>query len=129
MEAGGAAGAARPLAFSSRLFPAHRGWAVFPRLSLANHECEPNCQVAYTETNHALLVCVRALAADEEVSISYVSTSLPYAARQAKLLARYGFRCVCARCEAEAAAEEEEEEEEATEAPGEEPAAKRRRRP
>ena len=117
-------GGERVLKFSSRLFPPHKGFSVYPRVSLANHSCEPNCQVAYMENNQALLVSLRDLGPGEEVSISYVSAAVPYAERQAKLRARYGFTCICSLCRAEAA---EEAQEAAEQAPSQ-PTAKRVKR-
>jgi len=86
---------------SSKLFPPHKGWAVFPFLSLINHDCSPNSQVIFTEDNTALVITSRELASSEEVSISYVPTSLPVVERRAQLRARYGFDCHCATCTSE----------------------------
>ena len=87
--------------FSSRIFPACKGWAVFPLLSLANHSCDPNCEVAFIDSNMVRLLAQREIEAGEELSISYVDVTQPTEVRRRKLQARYGFHCVCPRCTAD----------------------------
>eukprot|EP00965_Chrysotila_dentata_P097929 3237682-Pleurochrysis_carterae.AAC.3 len=60
-----------------------------------------SAQVIFTEDNTALVITSRELASSEEVSISYVPTSLPVVERRAQLRARYGFDCHCATCTSE----------------------------
>ena len=68
--AGDAAKTGRRVEFSSRLFPSHKGWAVYPLLSLANHSCVPNCEVVFFSSNVVHLITTRPVAAGEELCIS-----------------------------------------------------------
>ena len=73
-----------------------------------NHSCLPNCKVsAVAEAAQGTTVTVRALravAAGEELSITYIGLNQGVRERRKLLKKGYGFRCSCKRC-----AEEEEE--------------------
>lgn len=81
--------------------------AYFPLGSLFNHSCAPS--VAYTECSWeegapaptVTFVALRALAAGEEATHSYIDSSLPVASRRKKLLLTYRFACACSRCQQE----------------------------
>jgi len=45
------------------------------------------------------LVARRPIAAGEELSITYMDSSRPFAERRARLLHGYGFECACAKCQ------------------------------
>lgn len=114
------------------------GIALFPVVSLFNHDCDCNCeaeQLLHTDgiedemqkqstenPDGTVSTCmvypdvftrprglyrvmeIRTLRhADPDVplTISYVDTSLPVAARRKKLLEDYFFECTCTRCESE----------------------------
>ncbi|CDS13365.1 hypothetical protein LRAMOSA05543 [Lichtheimia ramosa] len=114
------------------------GRALFPVVSLFNHDCDCNCeaeQILHTDgiedemqkqstenPDGTVSTCmvypdvftrprglyrvmeIRTLRhADPDVplTISYVDTSLPVAARRKKLLEDYFFECTCTRCESE----------------------------
>ncbi|SPO04254.1 uncharacterized protein DNG_06937 [Cephalotrichum gorgonifer] len=65
-------------------------------LAMANHSCVPNASVhIYGRT--AILVSDRAIAKDEEITISYTNPSYPLAQRRQDL-AKYHFECTCPRC-------------------------------
>lgn len=98
----------RQLEFSTSLFPSYKGYAVFPRLALANHSCAPNCAVEFTFAGSMFLLtqpqaCV---SAGDELTISYLDASLGTTAaegdadraRRRRLLQPYGFVCSCAKC-------------------------------
>ena len=86
------------LEFSSRLFPSAKGWAVYPLLSLANHSCDPNCKVTFSDSNMVSLITLREIASGEELTLSYVDVHANLEKRRGKLQARYGFHCVCSKC-------------------------------
>lgn len=73
------------------------GIALYPRLSLLNHSCQPNCVLAFRGTT-ALLRPLRRLAAGEELTIAYCDVVDSRAARQALLAQQYFFACRCERC-------------------------------
>ena len=82
------------------------GTAMYSIACKMNHSCEPNVVILYKPskgwgTNHPLTVhCValRDIAANEELTISYIdAANLSYEQRQAGL-ANYGFRCRCTKC-------------------------------
>jgi hypothetical protein len=45
----------------------------------------------------AVIIALRRISKNEEVTISYIDEELPYKERQA-LLADYGFSCKCSKC-------------------------------
>lgn len=75
---------------------------LWPEAALLNHSCAPNtCMVAARE---ALIVRVcEAVTAGQELTCSYLGADItaPYQVRQAALSERWGFKCGCARCQAE----------------------------
>merc|ERR1712232_425842 len=99
------------LAFSTALFPSYRGYAIFPRLALANHSCEPTCAVEFTFAGTLFLLAqgVGKVQPSTELTISYLDASLgvkvsssPMAReKRRKLLRPYGFECACPCCIAE----------------------------
>ena len=84
---------------------ARKGSAVYAMASLFNHACEPNLDVCFPQ-NSALLALRAARDVDpgEQLTLSYIDTSLPLHKRRQALEQGYGFRCRCPRCR-----EEEEE--------------------
>jgi hypothetical protein len=93
--------------------------------SFANHSCDPNAKYDHDfdtqefDTGNGAPVgfffmdvtlksaattfrATRAIAAGEEITISYVGEGVSYAARQEQLLLNYGISCcTCAKCEKE----------------------------
>ncbi|KPA81886.1 hypothetical protein ABB37_04134 [Leptomonas pyrrhocoris] len=80
-----------------------RGQGIYGVGCLFNHSCDPNLNVQYAAVNDETLsvVALRDIAAGEELTISYIDTSLPYAVRQQQLLDHYLFECKCPRCRCE----------------------------
>lgn len=100
----GAGGQARELLLPSAALPPSRGVALYPHVALLNHSCAPNCEVVWAHPSLALasVVTTRGVEAGEELSISYVDARLGTRERRGALERRYGFRCDCGRCAAEA---------------------------
>ncbi|KAJ4455862.1 putative SET and MYND domain-containing protein [Paratrimastix pyriformis] len=70
---------------------------LFPRMSLFNHSCRPNCAFFSRGTT----LCARTIepiCAGDELCFSYVPPTHPRAARQEALTQAYGFQCQCPRC-------------------------------
>jgi hypothetical protein len=95
-----------PLSFTSGLFKACSGSAVFPLLSTINHSCAPNCEVTYIEDNHVVVFASRPIQPGEQLHIAYVNTDMESIERRTALLEDYGFDCTCNRCVAELKAAE-----------------------
>ena len=74
------------------------GTALYRLASLANHACEPSADVVMAVGGALALRARRALGAGEEVTITYLDSSLPGAVRRNRLLRGYGFECKCQRC-------------------------------
>ncbi|XP_006297502.2 histone-lysine N-methyltransferase ATXR2 [Capsella rubella] len=77
-----------------------QGTAFFPLQSCMNHSCCPNAKAFKREEDRdgqAVILALRSISKNEEVTISYIDEELPYKERQA-LLADYGFSCKCSKC-------------------------------
>lgn len=77
-----------------------QGTAFFPLQSCMNHSCCPNAKAFKREEDRdgqAVIIALRRISKNEEVTISYIDEELPYKERQA-LLADYGFSCKCSKC-------------------------------
>lgn len=82
-----------------------QGSALYSQVSCANHSCVPNAVVRFDRGNTDLrLVTLRAIAAGEEITISYIdeNDSADLEERRAALR-DYGFVCDCAKCTASTA--------------------------
>eukprot|EP00967_Tisochrysis_lutea_P107906 scaffold166833_cov34-Tisochrysis_lutea.AAC.1 len=105
----------------------NQGLILNPRIRLCNHDCDPNTHLAWREhmgsnihaaTNHVgeesktkctcgagdyLLIAQRDIAADEEITFSYMGDQMRAAddveRRQEVIERRWGFRCKCDFCE------------------------------
>lgn len=80
------------------------GQGIYTIGCLFNHSCSPNLQVLYVDANDETLtaVCLRDVAQDEELCISYINEALPYSERQQQLYEHYLFNCTCTKCAEEA---------------------------
>eukprot|EP00397_Hematodinium_sp_SG-2012_P041739 GEMP01046037.1.p1 GENE.GEMP01046037.1~~GEMP01046037.1.p1 ORF type:complete len:366 (-),score=103.71 GEMP01046037.1:490-1587(-) len=85
-------------------------YGLFVILSTMNHDCVPNVEVLHNcEDSLAItLVARRAIAAGEELFISYTPTTWPWRKRQ-QWLQHWCFSCTCSRCRDEEAKETEED--------------------
>lgn len=73
---------------------------IFPRIAKINHSCRPNSVNTYSEAGGARVIWAgRDIAADEEISVTYVPLAETREGRQARL-EQYGFRCGCETCAA-----------------------------
>ena len=87
--------------FSSSLFPAHKGTALYPLISKANHSCEPNCFLLWQTDACAKLISLEPIKKGAELTIDYLgerANEYSVARRRRWLLEQYGFLCKCAAC-------------------------------
>eukprot|EP00928_Gymnodinium_smaydae_P044106 TRINITY_DN29447_c0_g1_i1.p1 TRINITY_DN29447_c0_g1~~TRINITY_DN29447_c0_g1_i1.p1 ORF type:complete len:302 (-),score=43.82 TRINITY_DN29447_c0_g1_i1:1017-1886(-) len=72
--------------------------ALWPLLSLINHDCAPT--VACVPVDQETIACVAAtsLAAEAELTDSYINPLQSHAERQQELSEQKGFECKCKRC-------------------------------
>jgi hypothetical protein len=82
----------------SALGDAPGGTAVYEAASLANHECEPSCDVVIAAGGALALRARRAIDVGTPLTITYLDSSLPVDLRRKKLLLGYGFDCECELC-------------------------------
>jgi len=92
-----------------QLFPSVEGTALFSLLCSMNHSCSPNIVVRYDgnsggadaaaagASGTASAIARRAIAAGDELCISYIDETATWSERAAAL-DNYGFRCECERC-------------------------------
>ena len=79
----------------------NRGLGLYPMAGRANHVCDPSAVWAF-EGETLVVRALRTVRAGDAVTISYLLPREPLVARRQKLSESYRFRCVCARCLAEA---------------------------
>ena len=89
--------------FNSSAFPSMDGTALFPRFSMLNHSCAPNCGFTYVNETDITVFTTQEVAPGDELTISYIERHAPVSARQADLRSRYNFTCACVRCTTELA--------------------------
>ncbi|XP_073003252.1 histone-lysine N-methyltransferase ATXR2 [Typha latifolia] len=80
-----------------------QGTAFFPLQSCMNHSCCPNAKAFKRDEDkdgNAIIIALQPISIGEEITLSYIDEDLRYEERQS-LLADYGFRCVCPRCQKE----------------------------
>lgn len=82
------------------LSPSSGGQGIYEVGCLFNHSCEPNLLVGYSNSNDETLSveATRHIAEGEELTISYIDTTLPFALRHEQLYEHYLFQCHCSRC-------------------------------
>ncbi|KAF2270406.1 SET domain-containing protein [Lojkania enalia] len=74
------------------------GIMVDPVLSHLNHSCDPNAFIVM-DGSEAVIRTLKPIEKDEEILISYIDTTNPYARRQSELQARWFFTCRCKKCQ------------------------------
>jgi hypothetical protein len=74
------------------------GIMVDPLLCHLNHSCEPNAYVVM-DGAQVQVRTLRELKKDEELFISYIDPTNPFARRQSELKERWFFTCGCTKCE------------------------------
>jgi len=83
-----------------------KGAALYPTLARLNHSCSPNCRHSYSHDMHTnvhsqSITATRAVAAGEELTISYIDIrGRSTQDRRELLLQRYCFSCDCGLCTA-----------------------------
>ncbi|EEP76645.1 predicted protein [Uncinocarpus reesii 1704] len=78
----------------------HVGAAIEPLAALCNHSCSPNAATDF-DKGKIWVRALRDIGKGEQVFVSYIETTDPYAHRQSELLKRYYFNCKCNKCEIE----------------------------
>ncbi|GAA6059034.1 hypothetical protein JCM10212_001259 [Sporobolomyces blumeae] len=86
------------------------GVSISPVTALFNHSCRPNAVVVFPfwpkpadpSWKTMTVVALRPIKPGQEITTSYIDTSVPRAMRQADLKQRYKFECDCAECADEA---------------------------
>ncbi|KAF2252989.1 SET domain-containing protein [Trematosphaeria pertusa] len=73
------------------------GIMIDPVLSYLNHSCDPNAYVVMDGPGVELRA-LKDIKKDEEIYISYIDTTIPYARRQTELKERWFFTCRCSKC-------------------------------
>ncbi len=84
-------------------FPPLDGTALFTVICCMNHSCNPNAEILWDEESNALQAIVKTIKnikKGDEISFSYIDSSLSYSERREKLR-DYGFTCSCERCAAQ----------------------------
>jgi hypothetical protein len=74
------------------------GIMIDPLLCHANHSCDPNAYIIM-DGPQVQLRTLRDVKKDEEVFISYIDTTNPFARRQSELQERWFFTCECSKCQ------------------------------
>lgn len=82
------------------------GEGLFVEASLANHDCSPNCQFTFhwqseRSRPQVHVQCIQAVAAGEDLTISYRDVARPVWERRKRLQCSHWFTCRCGRCERE----------------------------
>lgn len=65
-----------------------------------NHSCHPNVTY-YQDSNALIFQTTRPIDARDELFISYINTQLPTVERKSILQQRYGFNCLCEKCQSD----------------------------
>lgn len=74
------------------------GIIIDPMLGHMNHSCDPNAYIVM-EGAEVSIRTVKPIKKDEEIYISYIETTNPYARRQSELKSRWFFTCKCSKCQ------------------------------
>ncbi|WEW58490.1 hypothetical protein PRK78_003958 [Emydomyces testavorans] len=78
----------------------HIGIALEPFAAFCNHSCSPNAAVEFDQ-GKLWLRALRDIEKGDQIFVSYIDNTDPYAIRQSQLSKRYFFDCKCPKCERE----------------------------
>ncbi|KAF2099382.1 hypothetical protein NA57DRAFT_74883 [Rhizodiscina lignyota] len=73
------------------------GLVLDPLAARANHSCDPNAVVVMDGPELSFRT-LKPIGKDEEIFISYIDVTNPFARRQDELKERYFFNCKCSKC-------------------------------
>ncbi|KAF7716221.1 Uncharacterized protein PECH_005112 [Penicillium ucsense] len=73
------------------------GLYLHPFAALINHSCDYNATVGF-DGEELYVKAIRPIKKDEQIFISYIDTTTPYAVRHKELSERYFFNCQCTKC-------------------------------
>ncbi|KAK3936294.1 hypothetical protein QBC46DRAFT_395408 [Diplogelasinospora grovesii] len=75
------------------------GLLLEPTAAMINHSCEPNACVMFDFCGrYASVAAIQPIKEGEEITISYIDSTLPKEARQKALKKQYHFECTCPKC-------------------------------
>jgi hypothetical protein len=74
------------------------GIVIDPMLGHINHSCDPNVYIVMDGSEVAIRT-LKPIKKDEEIYISYIESTNPYARRQSELISRWFFTCKCSKCQ------------------------------
>lgn len=74
------------------------GTGIFPRASMINHNCRPNCLWQTYKNNLIVVKAQTKIKKGEELYISYLDTTMDSKNRQQDLKLNYNFDCDCQGC-------------------------------
>ncbi|KAF2088201.1 SET domain-containing protein [Saccharata proteae CBS 121410] len=83
------------------------GICLDPLGCAANHSCEPNAFVVFDGADMSFRA-LKPVRKDEEIFISYIDNTNPFARRQAELQDRFCFTCDCPKCQKRFSAREDQ---------------------
>jgi hypothetical protein len=72
--------------------------AIYPRASVINHSCNPNCYCCIIDGNKLEIKTSEPVYIGSELTISYINQQLPLKKRQKELIDCYNFCCSCLKC-------------------------------
>ncbi|OIW32782.1 SET domain-containing protein [Coniochaeta ligniaria NRRL 30616] len=73
-------------------------YSNYPEVSRFNHDCRPNVAFYISEQLVHTTTAVRSVEPGEELTITYMDSFEPRAARQERALQTWGFKCTCSQC-------------------------------
>lgn len=85
------------VAISSPLDEGQYGNSFDPLICSANHSCEPNAVITFTQPGQSIRA-LKPIKAGDEIFVHYVDISNPFSVRQLELKDGYYFNCRCNKC-------------------------------
>ncbi|KAI0857215.1 SET domain-containing protein [Xylaria cubensis] len=82
---------------ASPLDDVHLGIGFDPLICSANHSCDPNATLVFSQPRQEIRA-LRVIKPGEEIFIRYTEVTNPFSVRQADLKERYFFTCQCIKC-------------------------------
>uniref|UniRef100_A0A6B2L746 SET domain-containing protein n=1 Tax=Arcella intermedia TaxID=1963864 RepID=A0A6B2L746_9EUKA len=78
------------------------GTGLYLIANTMNHDCNPNVMTVCSNNSHQVtVIALRDIKKNEELTISYIDESLPFAKRKQILQTMYLFNCTCKKCQSQ----------------------------